>query len=111
MQNATTKNVAQPVLFAHHLLAYFEMFKRDISRLDDLRARMNECPLGACAMAGTSFPIDRFATASALGFAKPTSNSMDSVSDRDFAIEFLSCTSLIALHLSRFAEEIVIWMS
>ena len=111
MPGFTHLQVAQPVLFAHHLLAYFEMFKRDISRLDDLRARMNECPLGACAMAGTSFPIDRFATASALGFAKPTSNSMDSVSDRDFAIEFLSCTSLIALHLSRFAEEIVIWMS
>lgn len=111
MPGFTHLQVAQPVLFAHHLLAYFEMFKRDISRLDDLRVRMNECPLGACAMAGTSFPIDRFATAKALGFTKPTSNSMDSVSDRDFAIEFLSCTSLIALHLSRFAEEIVIWMS
>jgi len=111
MPGFTHLQVAQPVLFSHHLLAYFEMFKRDISRLDDLRTRMNECPLGACAMAGTSFPIDRFATASALGFTKPTSNSMDSVSDRDFAVEFLSCLSLIALHLSRFAEEIVIWMS
>jgi len=111
MPGFTHLQVAQPVLFSHHLLAYFEMFKRDISRLDDLRSRMNECPLGACAMAGTSFPIDRFATALALGFAKPTSNSMDSVSDRDFAIEFLSCASLIALHLSRLAEEIVIWMS
>lgn len=111
MPGFTHLQVAQPVLFAHHLLAYFEMFKRDISRLDDLRTRMNECPLGACAMAGTSFPIDRFATAKTLGFAQPTANSMDSVSDRDFAIEFLSCTSLIALHLSRFAEEIVIWMS
>ncbi len=111
MPGFTHLQVAQPVLFAHHLLAYFEMFKRDISRLDDLRVRMNECPLGACAMAGTSFPIDRFATAKSLDFARPTANSMDSVSDRDFAIEFLSCTSLIALHLSRFAEEIVIWMS
>lgn len=111
MPGFTHLQVAQPVLFSHHLLAYFEMFKRDISRLDDLRARMNECPLGACAMAGTSFPIDRFATAKSLGFARPTANSMDSVSDRDFAIEFLSCTSLIALHLSRFAEEIIIWMS
>ena len=111
MPGFTHLQVAQPVLFAHHLLAYFEMFKRDISRLDDLRTRMNECPLGACAMAGTSFPIDRFATAKSLDFARPTANSMDSVSDRDFAIEFLSCTSLIALHLSRFAEEIVIWMS
>lgn len=111
MPGFTHLQVAQPVLFSHHLLAYFEMFKRDISRLDDLRARMNECPLGACAMAGTSFAIDRFATAKSLGFDKPTANSMDSVSDRDFAIEFLSCTSLIALHLSRFAEEIIIWMS
>jgi len=111
MPGFTHMQVAQPILFSHHLLAYFEMFKRDISRLDDLRARMNECPLGACAMAGTSFPIDRNFTALALGFDRPTSNSMDSTSDRDFAIEFLSCTSLIALHLSRFAEEIVIWMS
>jgi len=111
MPGFTHLQVAQPVLFSHHLLAYFEMFKRDISRLSDLRTRMNECPLGACAMAGTSFAIDRFATAKTLGFAHPTANSMDSVSDRDFAIEFLSATSLIALHLSRFAEEIVIWMS
>ncbi|MBU6140189.1 MAG: argininosuccinate lyase [Proteobacteria bacterium] len=107
----THLQVAQPVLFSHHLLAYFEMFKRDTSRLLDLRTRMNECPLGACALAGTSFPIDRNFTAKELGFSKPTANSMDSVSDRDFAIEYLFCLSLIATHLSRFAEEIVIWMS
>lgn len=111
MPGFTHLQVAQPVLFSHHLLAYFEMFKRDISRLDDLRKRMNECPLGACAMAGTSFTTDRFLVASSLGFDRPTKNSMDSVSDRDFVIEFLSCVSLIALHLSRFAEEIVVWMS
>ncbi len=107
----THLQVAQPVLFSHHLLAYFEMFKRDSSRLQDLRARMNECPLGACALAGTSFPIDRNFTAKELGFARPTANSMDSVSDRDFAIEYLFCLALVATHLSRFAEEIVIWMS
>ncbi len=107
----THLQVAQPVLFSHHLLAYFEMFKRDSSRLADLRKRMNECPLGACAMAGTSFPIDRNFTAQELGFDRPTANSMDTVSDRDFAIEYLFCLSLIATHLSRFAEEIVIWMS
>lgn len=107
----THLQVAQPVLFSHHLLAYFEMFKRDSSRLQDLRARMNECPLGACALAGTSFPIDRNFTAKELGFTRPTANSMDSVSDRDFAIEYLFCLALVATHLSRFAEEIVIWMS
>jgi argininosuccinate lyase len=107
----THLQVAQPVLFSHHLLAYFEMFKRDSSRLHDLRARMNECPLGACALAGTSFPIDRNFTAKELGFSRPTANSMDSVSDRDFAIEYLFCLALVATHLSRFAEEIVIWMS
>lgn len=107
----THLQVGQPVLFSHHLMAYFEMFKRDISRLDDLRKRMNECPLGACALAGTSFAIDRNFTAQELGFDRPTANSMDSVSDRDFAIEFLFCLSLTATHLSRFAEEIVIWMS
>ncbi len=111
MPGFTHLQVAQPVLFSHHLLAYFEMFKRDISRLKDLRERMNECPLGACALAGTSFPIDRKMVAEELGFARPTANSMDSVSDRDFAIEFLFCLSLVATHLSRFAEEIVIWMS
>ena len=107
----THLQVGQPVLFSHHMLAYFEMFKRDISRLDDLRARMNECPLGACAMAGTSFPINRNLTAKELKFDRPTANSMDSVSDRDFAVEFLFCLSLTATHLSRIAEEIVIWMS
>ena len=107
----THLQVGQPVLFAHHLLAYFEMFKRDISRLDDLRHRMNECPLGSCALAGTSFPIFREMTSKELGFRQPTANSMDSVSDRDFAIEFLFCLSLISTHLSRLAEEIVIWMS
>lgn len=107
----THLQVAQPVLFSHHLLAYFEMFKRDSSRLQDLRARMNECPLGACALAGTSFPIDRNFTAKELGFTRPTANSMDSVSDRDFAIEYLFCLALVVTHLSRFAEEIVIWMS
>ena len=111
MPGFTHLQVAQPVLFSHHLLAYFEMFKRDISRLSDLRIRMNECPLGACALAGTSFPINRNMTAKELGFDRPTANSMDSVSDRDFAIELLFCLSLTATHLSRFAEEIVIWMS
>ncbi len=111
MPGFTHLQVAQPVLFSHHLLAYFEMFKRDSSRLQDLRNRLNECPLGACALAGTSFPIDRNFTAKELGFARPTANSMDSVSDRDFAVEYLFCLSLIATHLSRFAEEIVIWMS
>ncbi len=111
MPGFTHLQVAQPVLFSHHLLAYFEMFKRDISRLKDLRKRMNECPLGACALAGTSFAIDRHMTASELEFDAPSANSMDSVSDRDFAIEFLFCNSLIATHLSRLAEEIVIWMS
>ncbi len=111
MPGFTHLQVGQPVLFSHHLMAYFEMFKRDISRLDDLRNRMNECPLGAGALAGTSFPIDREMVAEELGFKKPTANSMDSVSDRDFAIEFLFCLSLTSTHLSRFAEEIVIWMS
>lgn len=111
MPGFTHLQIGQPVLFSHHLMAYFEMFKRDISRLRDLRARMNECPLGACALAGTSFPIDRKMTAKNLGFDRPTANSMDSVSDRDFAIEYLFCLSLTATHLSRLAEEIVIWMS
>jgi argininosuccinate lyase len=111
MPGFTHLQVAQPVLFSHHLLAYFEMFKRDISRLTDLRKRMNECPLGACALAGTSFPIDRAMVAKTLGFDRPTANSMDSVSDRDFAIELLFCLALTATHLSRLAEEIVIWMS
>jgi len=111
MPGFTHLQVAQPVLFSHHLMAYFEMFLRDISRLKDLRKRMNQSPLGACALAGTSFPIDRFKVAKSLGFDEPTRNSMDSTSDRDFAIEYLFCLSLVATHLSRFAEEIVIWMS
>jgi len=111
MPGFTHLQVAQPVLFSHHLLAYFEMFKRDASRLKDLRARMNECPLGAGALAGTSFPIDRKLVAKELKFDRPTANSMDTVSDRDFAIEFIFCLSLVATHLSRFAEEIVMWMS
>jgi argininosuccinate lyase len=111
MPGFTHLQVAQPILFSHHLLAYFEMFKRDISRFCDLRSRMNECPLGSCALAGTSFPIDRIMVARELNFDRPTANSMDSVSDRDFAIEFLFCLSLVATHLSRFSEEIIIWMS
>lgn len=107
----THLQVAQPVLFSHHLMAYFEMFKRDSSRLRDLRNRMNECPLGACALAGTSYPIDRNFVAKELGFDRPTANSMDSVSDRDFVIEFLFCLNLIANHLSRLSEEIILWMS
>ena len=111
MPGFTHLQVAQPVLFSHHLLAYFEMFKRDESRLKDLRKRMNECPLGACALAGTSYPIDRHFVASELGFDRPTANSMDSVSDRDFVLEFLFCLNTVASHLSRIAEEIIIWMS
>ncbi len=109
MPGFTHLQVAQPVLFSHHLMAYFEMFLRDISRLKDLRKRMNECPLGAAALAGTSFAINREMTAKTLGFDAPTRNSMDSTSDRDFAIEYLFCLSLISTHLSRLAEEIVIW--
>ncbi len=100
---------AQPVTFGHHLLAYVEMFARDRSRLKDARTRLNECPLGAAALAGTSFPIDRAATARALGFDRPTANSLDSVSDRDFVLETLSAAAICAVHLSRFAEEIVLW--
>jgi len=111
MPGFTHLQIAQPVLFAHHFLAYFEMFKRDFSRLSDCKNRLNECPLGACALAGTSHPIDRFQTAKQLGFERPTANSMDSVSDRDFVIEFLFCLSLISNHLSRLAEELVLWMS
>ncbi|MDX2083249.1 MAG: argininosuccinate lyase [Rickettsiales bacterium] len=111
MPGFTHLQVAQPVLFSHHLLAYFEMFGRDISRLQDLQKRIDECPLGACALAGTSFPIDREMVAKELGFARPTNNSMDSTSDRDFAVEYLFCLALVATHLSRFAEEIIIWMS
>ena len=109
MPGFTHLQVAQPVTFGHHLMAYVEMFARDRSRVDDAVERMNECPLGAAALAGTPFPIDRFATAKALGFREPTRNSIDSVSDRDFALEFLALAAICATHLSRFAEEIVLW--
>ncbi len=111
MPGFTHLQTAQPVTFGHHLLAYVEMFARDRGRLADARARLNECPLGAAALAGTSFPIDREMTAAALGFDRPTANSLDSVSDRDFALEYLSSLSILAMHMSRLAEEIVIWCS
>ena len=111
MPGFTHLQTAQPVTWGHHMLAYVEMLARDKSRFADARARMNECPLGAAALAGTSFPIDRHMTAAALGFDRPTANSLDSVSDRDFALEFLSASSICAMHLSRFAEELVIWSS
>ncbi|KRE14733.1 argininosuccinate lyase [Bosea sp. Root483D1] len=109
MPGFTHLQSAQPVTFGHHLLAYVEMLARDRSRLRDARERMNECPLGAAALAGTSFPIDRHMTAKALGFSRPTANSLDSVSDRDFVLETLSAASICAMHLSRLAEEIVLW--
>ncbi|MDM7932524.1 argininosuccinate lyase [Tabrizicola sp.] len=111
MPGFTHLQTAQPVTWGHHMLAYVEMFARDRSRFEDARRRMNECPLGAAALAGTSFPIDRHMTAQALGFDRPTANSLDSVSDRDFALEFLAASSICAMHLSRFAEELVIWSS
>ena len=111
MPGFTHLQTAQPVTWGHHMMAYVEMFARDLSRLRDARARMNECPLGAAALAGTSFPIDRDMTAQALGFDRPTANSLDAVSDRDFALEFLGAASICAMHLSRFAEELVIWSS
>ncbi len=111
MPGYTHLQAAQPVTFGHHMLAYVEMFGRDRSRLKDCRKRLNECPLGAAALAGTSFPIDRHATAEALGFDRPTANSLDSVSDRDHALEFMSAGAILAVHLSRFAEELVIWCS
>jgi argininosuccinate lyase len=111
MPGFTHLQTAQPVTWGHHMLAYVEMLARDKSRFEDARKRMNECPLGAAALAGTSFPIDRHMTAKALGFDRPTANSLDSVSDRDFALEFLSASSICAMHLSRFAEELVIWSS
>ncbi len=100
---------AQPVTFGHHLLAYVEMFSRDRGRFADARRRLNESPLGAAALAGTAFPIDRRATAAALGFDRPCANSLDAVSDRDFALEALAAASMAAVHLSRFGEEIVLW--
>ncbi|WP_068108950.1 argininosuccinate lyase [Tropicimonas marinistellae] len=111
MPGFTHLQTAQPVTWGHHMMAYVEMFGRDLSRFQDARARMNECPLGAAALAGTSFPIDREATASALGFDRPMANSLDAVSDRDFALEFLAAASICAMHLSRLAEELVIWSS
>ena len=111
MPGFTHLQVAQPVTWGHHMMAYVEMFGRDLSRVRDARTRMNEAPLGAAALAGTSFPIDRDMTASALGFDRPSANSLDAVSDRDFALEFLSVASISAMHLSRFAEELVIWSS
>ena len=111
MPGFTHMQSAQPVTFGHHLLAYVEMLRRDRSRLADARTRMNECPLGAAALAGTSFPIDRAATAAALGFDRPTANSLDSVSDRDFVLETLSGAAICAVHLSRFAEEIILWVT
>jgi argininosuccinate lyase len=111
MPGFTHLQTAQPVTWGHHMMAYVEMFARDLSRVQDARKRMNESPLGAAALAGTSFPIDRHMTASALGFDRPMANSLDAVSDRDFALEFLSAASISAMHLSRFAEELVIWSS
>ncbi len=111
MPGFTHLQTAQPVTFGHHLLAYAEMLDRDRGRLADCRRRLNECPLGSAALAGTSFPIDRAITAQALGFDQPTANSLDAVSDRDFALEFLSAAAISAMHLSRFAEEIIIWCS
>jgi len=109
MPGFTHLQSAQPVTFGHHLLAYVEMLGRDASRFRDARQRLNECPLGAAALAGTSFPIDRDMTAKALGFDRPTANSLDSVADRDFALEALGAAAIAATHLSRFAEEIVLW--
>jgi argininosuccinate lyase len=109
MPGFTHLQAAQPVTLGHHLLAYVEMLGRDRGRLADCRARLNECPLGAAALAGTSFPIDRRMTAEALGFARPCANSLDAVSDRDFALEFLAAGSILSVHLSRLAEEIVVW--
>jgi len=109
MPGFTHLQTAQPVTFGHHCMAYVEMFARDLSRVRDCIARMDESPLGAAALAGTGFPIDRHMTAAALGFREPTRNSIDSVSDRDFALEFLSLAAICATHLSRLAEEIVIW--
>jgi argininosuccinate lyase len=111
MPGFTHLQPAQPVTFGHHLLAYVEMFARDRGRFADARRRLNESPLGSAALAGTSFPIDRHATAKALGFDRPMGNSLDGVSDRDFALETLSACAISAVHLSRIAEEIVIWMT
>ncbi len=111
MPGFTHLQAAQPVTFGHHLMAYVEMFGRDRSRLRDARARLNECPLGAGAIAGTSFPIDRHLTAGKLDFDRPMANSMDAVSDRDFALDFLAAAAILATHMSRLAEEMVLWAS
>jgi argininosuccinate lyase len=111
MPGFTHLQAAQPVTLGHHLMAYYEMLRRDRSRVGDARTRMNESPLGAAALAGTSFPIDREATAAALGFDRPAANSLDAVSDRDFALDYLMAATQCALHLSRLAEELIIWAS
>ena len=111
MPGYTHLQVAQPILFSHHLMAYFEMFSRDAERLQDSLKRLNVSPLGAGALAGTGFPIDRQRTAELLGFSRPAANSLDAVSDRDFAVEFLSASSLIMMHLSRLSEELILWSS
>jgi argininosuccinate lyase len=111
MPGFTHLQIAQPVTFGHHLLAYVEMLGRDRGRMVDCRKRLNECPLGSAALAGTSFPIDRHATAAALGFDRPTANSLDAVSDRDFALEYMAAAAIAGMHLSRFAEEIILWCS
>ncbi|BCX88475.1 argininosuccinate lyase [Methylomarinovum tepidoasis] len=111
MPGFTHLQVAQPITFGHHLMAWFEMLQRDRERLLDCRRRVNVMPLGAAALAGTPYPIDRFHTAELLGFERPAANSLDAVSDRDFAIEFAACASLILMHLSRFSEELVLWTS
>jgi argininosuccinate lyase len=111
MPGFTHLQVAQPITFGHHLLAWFEMLQRDAERLGDCRRRVNVLPLGAAALAGTSFPIDRFYTTELLGFERPAANSLDAVSDRDFAIEFAACAALLMTHLSRMAEELVLWTS
>ena len=111
MPGFTHLQVAQPVTFGHHMLAWFEMLARDVSRYEDCRERMNMCPLGAAALAGTSYPIDREFSAKELGFTAPTANSLDAVSDRDFAIEFCSASAMLMTHMSRMSEELVIWSS
>jgi argininosuccinate lyase len=111
MPGFTHLQTAQPITLGHHLMAYYEMAKRDRGRLADARARLNELPLGAAALAGTSFSIDRTMTAAALGFDRPMANSLDAVSDRDFALEFLSASAIAGLHLSRLAEEFIVWAS
>ena len=111
MPGFTHMQVAQPVTFGHHMLAYVEMFERDRERMLDLRRRVNRSPLGAAALAGTTYPIDREYSASLLGFEAVAQNSLDAVSDRDFAIEFCSAAAVLMMHISRLSEELVIWMS